>query len=266
MKNKLVKNYKAMKDIIEILGVRINLENYNSAIEKVREQINNKYPTGYVTLMCSDSLVNAHKCSLFKQICNKSYLSLPDGVPLVWIARSMGIKRINTNTRGTAFMYKFIEKTFDKKYKHFFYGGKEGIAEQLKQVFENKFPQVKIVGTYCPPFRQLTREEDSRICEIINSSEADIVWVGLGAPKQEYWMNDHKDKLNVSMMIGVGAAFDFLSGNKKEAPFWMQKAGLEWFWRLMKEPKRLWKRYLIGNTMLIYWLIREKLVTSKNVI
>ena len=248
-----------MKDTIEILGTRVNLESYSSAIQKVEQHIENKLSTNYVILTCVDSLVNAQKNQLFKQICNRSYLSLPDGAPLVWIARSRGIKKINTNTRGAAFMYKFIEKTCEKKYRHFLFGGKEGIAEQLKQVLENGFPQVKIVGTYCPPFRQLTREEDSKICEIINSSKADIVWVGLGAPKQEYWMHNHKDKLNVSMMIGVGAAFDFLSGNKKEAPFWMQKVGLEWFWRLMKEPKRLWKRYLIGNTMLIYWLIREKL-------
>jgi len=254
-----------MKDTIEVLGVRVNLEDYDSAIEKVEEHINNEYPTGYVTLTCADSLVNAQKNRFFKEIINKSYLSLPDGTPLVWIARSKGAKKIKTNTRGTAFMFKFFGRTFQKKYKHFFYGGKEGVAKQLKRVFETKFPGVKIVGTYCPPFRKLTKEEVRRVCEMINLSGADIVWVGLGAPKQEFWMNEHKDKLNVSLMIGVGAAFDFLTGNAKEAPKWMQSNGLEWAFRLLTEPRRLWRRYLIGNSLLIYWLIKEKFNNQREV-
>lgn len=253
------RKFKAMKDTVEILGLRVNLEDYDSAIKKVKEHINNGYPAGYVILMCVDTLVNAQKHSLLKDICNKSYLSLPDGMPLVWIARKKGLKKIKTNTRGTAFMFKFFERTFNKRYKHFFYGGKEGVAEQLKRFFENKFPGIQIAGTYCPPFRQLTREEDCMICEMINSSGADIIWVGLGAPKQECWMNEHQDKLNVSLMIGVGAAFDFLTGNVKEAPKWMQRLGLEWLFRLLNEPQRLGKRYLIGNTLFIYYLIKEKL-------
>jgi N-acetylglucosaminyldiphosphoundecaprenol N-acetyl-beta-D-mannosaminyltransferase len=248
-----------MNDTITILGTRINLENYSSAIKKIEEHINNKYPTSYVTLTCVDSLVNACKTPLFKNICNNSFLSLPDGLPLVWIARrSRGVKKIKTNTRGTTFVYKFIESTADKNYKHFFYGGKEGVAEQLKKSFEDKFPQVKIVGTYCPPFRELTREEDRKVCDMINASGANIVWVGIGAPKQEYWMSLHQDRLSASLMIGVGAAFDFLTGNAKEAPGWMQKIGLEWLFRLHSEPRRLWKRYLIGNSLFIYWLIKEK--------
>ena len=254
-----------MKDTIEILGVRVNLEDYDSAIEKVEEHINSGYPTGYVTLMSVNNLVKAQKNQFFKEISNKTYLSLPDGIPLVWIARSRGVKRIKTNIRGTDFMYRFFERAVQKKYKHFFYGGKEGIADQLKRVFENKFPGVKIVGAYCPPLRQLTEAEDGKIREMINSSGADIVWVGLSTPKQEYWMNEHKDKLNVSLMIGVGAAFDFHTGNAKEAPRWMQSNGLEWIFRLLTEPHRLWRRYLIGNSLLIYWLIKEKFNNQREV-
>ncbi len=249
-----------MKDSIKILGTRVDLENYGSAIAKVEEHINNKYPVGYITLVCVDSLYNAQRNQSFKDVCNNSYLSLPDGIPLVWIARSKGVKKIKKNTRGTDFMYKFIENTSRKQYKHFFYGGYEGIADELKKFFEIKFKGVKIVGTYCPPFRKLTENEDRDICEKINSSHADIVWVGLGAPKQEYWMYEHKDKLNVSLMIGVGAAFDFLTGNKKQAPKWMQRLGLEWLFRLYSEPRRLWKRYLIGNSLLIYWLLKESFI------
>ena len=259
------KNFQAMRDTVEILGVRVNLEDYDSAIAKVEEHIKNEYPTGYVTLMSANNLVNAQKDRFFKEISNKTYLSLPDGIPLVWIARSKGAVKIKTNTRGTAFMLKFFENTFQKKYRHFFYGGREGVAEQLKTVFETKFPGVKIVGTYCPPFRKLTEAEDSRSCEIINSSGADIVWVGLSTPKQEYWMYGHEDKLNVSLMIGVGAAFDFHTGNAKEAPGWMQSNGLEWLFRLLTEPRRLWRRYLIGNSLLIYWLIKEKFKNQEEV-
>ncbi len=254
-----------MKDTVEILGVKVNLENYDSAIERVEEHINRRYPTGYVTLMSANNLVNAQRNQLFKEIGNKTYLSLPDGISLVWIARYKGAKKIKTNIRGTDFMYKLFERTFQKKYKHFFYGGKKGVAVQLKGIFENKFSRIKIVGTYCPPFRKLTEEEDRKICEIINSSGTDIVWVGLSTPKQEYWMYGHKDKLNVSLMIGVGAAFDFHTGNVKEAPRWMQSNGLEWIFRLFTEPRRLSKRYLIGNSLLMYWLIREKFNKEKEI-
>ena len=161
-------------------------------------------------------------------------------------------------------MYKLFEKTFQKGYKHFFYGGEEGVAAQLKKIFENKFPGVKITGTYCPPFRKLTEEEDKKICEMINSSGADIVWVGLSTPKQEYWMHEHRDKLSVSLMIGVGAAFNFLTGRVKEAPRWMRSSGLEWVFRLLSEPRRLWKRYFIGNTLLIYCLIKEQFSKKEN--
>jgi len=182
---------------------------------------------------------------------------------LVWISRAKGAKAIRRRTYGPTLMYKFFDKTFQKNYKHFFYGGKKGVAKKLKGVFESKFPGVKIVGTYCPPFRKLSEEEDKRVCKIINSSGADIVWVGLGAPKQEMWMYEHRDKLKASVLIGVGAAFDFHAGNLKQAPELMQNAGLEWLFRLVLEPRRLWKRYLIGNSMLIYWLTRE-LFSRKN--
>jgi len=247
-----------MDNRIKILGTRIDLESYLSAIEKMEARINDNHSNTYVTLTCVDSMINAYKSPLFRDICNNAFLSLPDGLPLVWVARSRGNHVIRNNTRGTELMYKFFEYTCNKQYKHYFYGGKEGIAEQLKNKLETKFPGVKIVGTYCPPFRKLTEAEDNEICEMINATKADIIWVGLGAPKQEYWMYDHLNKLDTSIMVGVGAAFDFLSGNKKEAPVWMRRVGLEWFFRLMSEPQRLWKRYLVGNSQFIYLLIKER--------
>ncbi len=250
-----------MENIVNILGVRVNLENHDSAIAKAEEHIKNNEPPSFITLMSANNLVNAQHDQYFKEISNRSFLSLPDGIPLVWIARNKGYKSIKTNTRGTDFMYKFFESTFQKPYRHFFYGGKEGVADQLKSVFEEKFSGVKIAGTYCPPFRKLSEEEDREVCEKINTSKADIVWIGLSTPKQEYWMNAHLNKLNVSLMVGVGAAFDFHTGYAKEAPKWMRSNGLEWIFRLISEPRRLWKRYLVGNTLFLYWLIKERFKT-----
>ena len=244
-----------MNNTVEILGVRVNLETYDSAIGKVEERIKRGCGAGYVILMSANNLVNAKQDPVFKKISNRSFLSLPDGMFLVWAAKLKG-GEIKTNTRGTDFLYKLCERTHDNGYKHFFYGGRPGIADELKDAFEKKFPATQIAGTYCPPFRNLTEEEDREICEIINDSGADIVWVGLSTPKQEYWMSEHVSKLKVSLMIGVGAAFDFHTG-ARQAPKWMQRSGLEWFFRLLSEPYRLWRRYLIGNTLLICWFIKE---------
>jgi len=252
-----------MKKIVEILGLKVNIEDYRSAVSEVEKQIQKKDPAVYVTLMSANNLVNAQRDSYFKKVSNSAFLALPDGMPLVWISRLKGAKAIKKRTCGRTFMHTFFENTFKKGYRHFFYGGKEGVAEQLKAVFENKFPGVKITETYCPPFGKLSEEEDKKACRAINSSGADIVWVGLSTPKQEIWMYEHRDKLNASILIGVGAAFDFHAGNLKEAPEFMQNAGLEWLFRLLVEPRRLWKRYLIGNSMLIYWLIKE-LFSRKN--
>ncbi len=249
-----------MNNRIDILGVRVNLETYDSAIDKVEEHINRKCGTEYIILMSANNLVNAKQDSFFKNICNKSFLSLPDGMFLVWAARLKGVE-IKTNTRGTDFFYKLCERTLSKEYKHFFYGGRPGIADELKDVFKKKFPGIQIVGTYCPPFRKLTEEEDEKICKMISDSNADIVWVGLSTPKQECWMSEHAGKLKVSLMVGVGAAFDFHTG-VWQAPKWMQRSGLEWFFRLLSEPHRLWRRYLIGNTLLVWWFLND-LISEK---
>ena len=248
-----------MRNVTEILGVKVNLENYHSAIEKIKERIDRKQPTAYVTLMSANNLVHAQRDEDFRNISNRAYLALPDGISLVWLARANGAKMIKSNVRGTDFFRKFFDKTCHEGYKHFFYGGKEGIASQLKKYFENRLPDIKITGIYSPPFRKLTEYEDKKICDMINSSKADIVWVGLSTPKQERWMSEHIDKINAPLMIGVGAAFDFIAGNKKETPAWMRSNGLEWIYRLITEPRRLWKRYLIGNALLVYWLIKEKM-------
>ena len=136
-------------------------------------------------------------------------------------------------------------------YRHYFYGSTQKTLDKLSKTIEEKYPGVQVAGMYSPPFRVLSTEEDEQIVEIINESHADFVWVGLGAPKQERWMNDHQGKIK-GFMVGVGAAFDYEAGNIERAPMWMQKTNLEWLYRFLQEPKRLFKRYFYTNTKFIW--------------
>ena len=191
-----------------------------------------------------------------KQVLNHAGMVTPDGVPLVWLCRLQGHK----NTRrvyGPDLLLAACERSLTTGWKHYFYGGAPGVAEKLIANLEKRFPGLPVAGFDTPPFRPLTPEEDRAAVEQINASGADIVWVGLGAPKQEYWMAEHLGKVNAPVMIGVGAAFDFHAGVKKQAPRWMQRSGLEWLFRLATEPRRLWKRYLINNPLFIILAILQ---------
>jgi len=150
-----------------------------------------------------------------------------------------------------------------KGYRHYFYGGGKGVAEKLTARLKQRFPGLQVAGSWSPPFRSLTVDEDENTTQLINRSEPDIVWVGLSTPKQEYWMHEHLRRLRAPVMIGVGAAFDFHAGIKKQAPRWMQKTGLEWSFRLVTEPRRLWRRYLINNSLFL-WMILLEAVTRKS--
>jgi N-acetylglucosaminyldiphosphoundecaprenol N-acetyl-beta-D-mannosaminyltransferase len=146
-------------------------------------------------------------------------------------------------------------------FRQFLYGGEDGVAEELARKLQTRFPGLSIAGTYTPPFRSLTPEEDKEIIERINRSEADIVWIGISTPKQELWMADHIGKLDAPVIIGVGAAFDFISGKKLQAPTWMQRNGMEWLFRFLTEPRRLWKRYIQYPKFVL--LVIAQLIRSK---
>jgi N-acetylglucosaminyldiphosphoundecaprenol N-acetyl-beta-D-mannosaminyltransferase len=143
-------------------------------------------------------------------------------------------------------------------YRHYFYGGAPGIAERLSARLQERFPGLQVVGTYCPPFRPLTQDEDWQVIETIRAAQPDIVWVGISSPKQEYWMRDHVERLGVPALIGVGAAFDFHSGAKRQAPRWIQRSGFEWLFRLANEPLRLWPRY--RQYPRFVWLVLRQLL------
>jgi N-acetylglucosaminyldiphosphoundecaprenol N-acetyl-beta-D-mannosaminyltransferase len=156
-------------------------------------------------------------------------------------------------------MLAFCEQTAGLGYRHFFYGGEPGVPERLAESLKRRFPAMEICGTFSPPFRPLDPEEDQEIGITIRRAAPDVLWVGLGTPKQERWMCEHRDKLNVPVLVSVGAAFDVLSGRRNQAPRWMREHGLECLFRLLQEPRRLWRRYLVGGARFVVYLALENL-------
>jgi len=173
-----------------------------------------------------------------RRIYNASGMTTPDGMPLVWLSRLHGYHHVD-RVYGPDLMLALCERSVKRGYRHFFYGGAEGVPEHLAARLQSRFPGLIVAGTYSPPFRPLRPEEDEQIVQLINETSPDIVWVGLGSPKQERWMAEHIDRLTAPVLIGVGAAFDFHTGRKPQAPRWMQRSGLEWLFRLLTEPRRL---------------------------
>lgn len=171
-----------------------------------------------------------------------SLANFTDGMPLVWIARLRG-HRQSERVYSADLLVEVCRASIDRRVRHFFYGAAPGVAERLAERLAHRFPGLHVAGTLSPPFRPLTPAEERAQVAQINGAEPDIVWVALGTGKQETWMYEHQGQVAVPLMISVGAAFDFLSGNKPQAPRWMQRSGLEWLFRLAKEPRRLWRRY-----------------------
>lgn len=159
---------------------------------------------------------------------------------------------------GADFMWEFCELAQQKGYSSFFYGDTKDTLTALTARLKQAFPDLRIAGTFSPPFRELTQEEDEDIVRLINESKADVVWVGLGLPKQERWMYDHRDKLNAPVAVGVGAAFKFISGRVRRAPVWMGDHGLEWLWRLTHEPRRVWRRVIIDIPIFAFRLAMDR--------
>jgi N-acetylglucosaminyldiphosphoundecaprenol N-acetyl-beta-D-mannosaminyltransferase len=193
-----------------------------------------------------------------RRVLNSAGLVTPDGMPLVWLSRLHKFKHVE-RVYGPDLMLALCERSVSKGYRHFLYGGVEGVPERLAGVLQRRFPGLRVVGAYSPPFRPFRDEEDERVVQMLNEADPDIIWVGLSTPKQERWMADHVNRVTSPVLIGVGAAFDFHSGRKKQAPRWMQRSGLEWLFRLVTEPRRMWRRYLINNPLFVLLVMRQLL-------
>jgi N-acetylglucosaminyldiphosphoundecaprenol N-acetyl-beta-D-mannosaminyltransferase len=230
-----------MFDQVNTLGVKVHAINMEQALGQIQSWVENR-EQHYVCVTPAHSVMDAYRDPELKKIMNHGGLVTPDGMSIVWLLKLSGHKHVS-RVYGPDLTLAVIERGLSNGWKHFFYGGAPETPALLAEKLKEKFPNLIVSGTYSPPFRDLTPDEEVEIKGIINQASPDILWVGISSPKQEKWMAKFVDKLNVPVLIGVGAAFDFLSGRKAQAPLWMQKNGLEWFFRLISEPNRLWKRY-----------------------
>lgn len=242
------------RERVRLLSVWIDNINYGKVIQKIMVW-SNQDESRYICIANVHMVMEAYDDPAFQKVVNQADLVTPDGMPLVWMLRWMGVKD-QQRVYGPELTLRVSAAAAEAGLPIGLYGGSpesnQGLAKRLIQLF----PQLRINYQYSPPFRPLTDEEDRQVVDEINSSGARILFVGLGCPKQERWMAEHKGKIQV-VMLGVGAAFDIHSGIKPQAPPWMQKIGMEWFFRLVTEPRRLWKRYLYHNPRFIFLSVRQ---------
>jgi N-acetylglucosaminyldiphosphoundecaprenol N-acetyl-beta-D-mannosaminyltransferase len=197
---------------------------------------------GYVCVTDVHGIIEARSDDAFRKILNNSYMTTPDGMPIVWVGRAQGHRQMR-RVYGPDYMLEMCRCSVARGYRHFLYGGKDGTAERLRKELTRRFPGLNIVGTYTPPFRQLNLEEERALKELVATVKPDVFWVGLGSPKQDRFMAQYCGRLDTKLMVGVGAAFDIHTGAVKEAPQWIKNIGLQWLHRLILEPRRLWRRY-----------------------
>ena len=232
-----------------IMGVNIAAINMEWLLDYLEKNLS-EIKGDYICVSNVHTTVTSYEDATYCAIQNGGLMAIPDGGSLSTVGQKRGYKNMERTT-GPSLMGEIFEISAKKGYRHYFYGSKEETLELLQQKLTNNYPGIQIAGMYSPPFRTLTEEEDKVVVEKINETKPDFVWIGLGAPKQEKWMAAHLGKIN-GLMIGVGAGFDYYAENIKRAPEWMQKNNLEWLYRLLQDPKRLFKRYLITNTKFIW--------------
>jgi N-acetylglucosaminyldiphosphoundecaprenol N-acetyl-beta-D-mannosaminyltransferase len=239
-----------MMNRVNVLGVGISVLNLAAARVIIAGALRDRRK-GYVCVTGVHGVMEAHTDDVFRRILNGALLCTPDGMPMVWAGRLNGHREMN-RVYGPDLMLDLCAWSQASGAKHFFYGGDQGVAEQLVQKLKVRFPKLAVAGTFTPPFRALYPDELRQLQQLVSATQPDIFWVGLSTPKQEKFMAEYLSQLEVTLMIGVGAAFDFHSGRMKQAPRWMQRSGLEWFYRLCREPRRLAKRYLRNNPMFLW--------------
>jgi N-acetylglucosaminyldiphosphoundecaprenol N-acetyl-beta-D-mannosaminyltransferase len=186
-----------------------------------------------------------------RQIFNRALMNVPDGMPMTWVGHLQGLRDMD-RVFGPDLMAEMCRLSVLRGYRHFLYGGKPGVADSLREALQRRFPGLQVVGTYTPPFRSLTPREESDLATQVRESRPHIIWVGLSTPKQERFMAQYVDRLEVPLMFGVGAAFDFHSGRLRDCSRWIKRAGLQWLHRLIQDPKHLWRRQLRTNPAFLW--------------
>lgn len=255
------------RDRVDVLGVGVSAINLDDAVETIERWIE-EGARNYVCVTGAHGVMECQRDEQLRQIHNNAGMVTPDGMPLVWVSRLLGRNRTR-RVYGPDLMRRMAAISAQRGYRQFYYGGAPGVATKLCCALTERHRSLQVAGVLCPPFRELTAEEDREAVEVINSTRPDILWVGLSTPKQEVWMANHLGRINAPVMIGVGAAFDFLAGTKRQAPLWAQRGGLEWMFRLCSEPHRLWRRYayIVPGFLILAGrsLIRRAILPSRHV-
>ena len=234
---------------VNVLGVGIHSLNLATAVEHMAAAVGERRK-GYICVTGVHGVMEAQADPVFRQILNGAFLCTPDGMPMVWLGQWHGHRTMG-RVYGPDLMLEICRWSQTSGCRHFFYGGAPGVAEELRDRLTARFPGLIVAGCFTPPFRPLTPGEAGGLQQIVREARPDILWVGLSTPKQEKFMVEYLPKLDVTLMVGVGAAFDFHSGRVRQSPRWMQRSGLEWFYRLCQEPRRLARRYLKNNPLFV---------------
>ena len=242
---------------MQILGSRVHLTRLEAVLDLMETWIAQTPPRcRRVVVTGFHGLWEAHKDASFRAILNSADLWVPDGIAPVWIARCRGHRAVE-RIPGADLMKAFLRLADRKGYRSFFYGDTDEVLAALRQQIERDFPGHKVAGTFSPPFRPISPEEDEEHVRMINAAKPDVLWVGLGLPKQDRWIHEHAARLQVPVAVGVGAAFGFLSGRVERAPAWVGRIGLEWAYRIMKEPRKCWRRSLVEGPQFIAHVVLE---------
>lgn len=241
--------------VVDVLGVHVSAVSPPQVLDAIESWVVGRRLT-YVCVTGVHGVMESQDDPALLEVHNRSGLTVPDGMPLVWCCRRAGHPD-TSRVYGPDLMLTVLERAAARGWSSYFYGGADGVARDLARIMSERFPGLVVAGTWTPPFRPLTAEEDAEVVAEINASGADLVWVGLSTPKQERWMADHRARLDAPVLLGVGAAFDFHTGRVRQAPVWMRSRGLEWLFRLLVEPRRLWRRYLRNNPRFVVGVLRR---------
>ena len=241
-----------MHERVDILGVQVSAVTIDLACREIEGWVKERRKS-YVCVAPVSTIVDCQHDSAYRDLVNAADMVTPDGMPVAWLVRSKG--------------YPYVERTYGPDLmrilcrrpglRHYFFGATPQVLKGLEQNLKKDFSGIAIAGRISPPFHPQAQLEDEETRTAINQARPDILWISLGSPKQDFWMKLNRDRLEAPVMVAVGAAFDFLAGTKPQAPRWMQKTGFEWLFRLCCEPKRLWRRYLVGNSLFVYYLLRS---------
>ena len=234
----------------DVLGVKVSAINMKLAVELADQWVTAGSP-GYICVTGVHGVMEAQTDSELRRILNHACINTPDGMPMSWIGHLQGFREMD-RVFGPDFMTAMCRLSVERGYRNFLYGGKPGVAELLSEALQHKFPGLQVVGTYTPPFRNLTPEEEEEILAQVKESRPHILWVGLSTPKQERFMAQYVDRLQTPLLVGVGAAFDYHTGRIRDCSGWIKRAGLQWLHRLMQDPRHLWRRYLRNNPAFLW--------------